>query len=718
MTELTNVGGYPITVYPGSQGVQQIVGGGGVVISSSGPNGTGIVTISFVGQGGSTVSGITAVNGGTGITAVTSGGVVSLTNTGVTGLVAGTGVTLSASTGLVTISATGTAGVTTATAGTGISVSAATGAVTFTNTGVTSITAGSGITLSAATGAVTISSTGGTGGISSVSATGSGLTATTTSGAVTLQNTGVTSIVAGTGVTISGATGAVTINAPGGGSGISSVTATGAGITANTTSGAVTIANTGVTSATAGAGIGVSAASGAVTFSNTGVTSLTAGTNITLSGTTGAVTINASGGSGSGTVSSGTAGTLAYYAATGTTVSQLALGTNLSITGGTLNATGTGGGVTSLTAGNGITLSGSTGAVTVSLNGAIVTAQSLTFSGTTNTTAQAITLASGVAPSNGYFTYVVTNATYTAAQAQQLVPTTGTAGVAGDIFQWTGTAFIQLPQNVVTGAANQLGYYAAAGQILSPLTLGTNLSITGSTLNATGGGGGGVGAAQNLAAGGWDFGMLPSGTVSTAGVWTITGSSGLLTLYRGYAYFPAGAITAGAGLYWVVSTTTTVANVYQPLILASGFPVPPTTLTAVTGTNTAYTQTTASVNLFSLALYPTVTLGNYGHVRWDSYSNLLSGSNNNVYFDVSASNTGVGTYTLGFAGGSNFQFELFNQGTASQILASRISVVPEPTATTSINTSAACYLRIGMSMGAATNSFSVAGNSFTAFVGV
>ena len=623
------------------------------------------------------MSGITAVNGGTGITAVTSGGVVTLTNTGVTGLAAGSGISLSGSTGTVTISATGSGGggVTTATAGTGISVSASTGAVTFTNTGVTSLTAGSGITLSGSTGAVTISSTGGGGGgISSVGTTGAGLSASTTSGAVTLQNTGVTSIVAGSGVTISGATGAVTINAPGGGSGISSVSATGAGITASTTGGAVTIANTGVTSAAAGAGIGVSAASGAVTFSNTGVTSLTAGTNITLSNTTGAVTINATGGGG-------------------------------------------GGGVTSLTAGTGITLSGSTGAVTVGFNGTIVTAQNLVFSGTTNTTAQGITLASGVAPSNGYFTYVVSNATYTAAQAQQLVPTTGTAGVAGDIFQWTGTAFVQFPQNVLTGAGNQLGYYAAAGQVLSPLTLGTNLSITGSTLNASGGGGSGVGVAQNLAAGGWDFGMLPSGTVSTAGVWTIA-SGGLPSIYRGYAYFPAGAITAGAGTYWCVGTSTSACNVYQAQFGTNGFPIPPTTLTAVTGTNTAYTQTTGSVNLFSLALYPSVTLGNYGHVQWASYTNFLTGTNNNIYFDVSASNTGVGTYNLGFAGGSYFQFELFNQGTASQILASRISVIPEPTATTSINTSATCYLRIGISIGAATNSFSFAGNSFTAFVGV
>ena len=48
------------------------------------------------------------------------------------------------------------------------------------------------------------------------------------------------------------------------------------------------------------------------------------------------------GGSGSGTVNSGTSGQLAYYAADGTAVSGLNVGTGLSISGGALNATGSG----------------------------------------------------------------------------------------------------------------------------------------------------------------------------------------------------------------------------------------------------------------------------------------------------------------------------------------------------------------------------------------
>lgn len=63
----------------------------------------------------------------------------------------------------------------------------------------------------------------------------------------------------------------------------------------------------GSTLITAGTGISTSTSSGgAVLVTNTGVTSIVAGTNITISGATGAVTINASGGGGTGPVSTST----------------------------------------------------------------------------------------------------------------------------------------------------------------------------------------------------------------------------------------------------------------------------------------------------------------------------------------------------------------------------------------------------------------------------
>ena len=85
-------------------------------------------------------------------------------------------------------------------------------------------------------------------------------------------------------------------------------------------------------------------------------------------------------------------------------------------------------------------------------------------------------------------------------------------------------------------SANQLIYYAANGNIQSCLTLGTNLSITSGTLNATGGGGGGggitslnglTGATQTFAAGtsGSDFAISSSGTAHTFNLPTASASN-------------------------------------------------------------------------------------------------------------------------------------------------------------------------------------------------
>ena len=65
---------------------------------------------------------------------------------------------------------------------------------------------------------------------------------------------------------------------------------------------------------------------------------------ISGSSTSPGLIIPGSGGSGSGTVNAGTAGTLGFYATNGTAISPLTLGTNLSITGTTLNASGGSGG--------------------------------------------------------------------------------------------------------------------------------------------------------------------------------------------------------------------------------------------------------------------------------------------------------------------------------------------------------------------------------------
>jgi hypothetical protein len=221
-------GTFPIASGGGTAGVTQLVQGTGIVLSPSG--GTGVVTISSTGGGGS----VSSVSGsGSGISVSPTTGAVVVQNTGVTSLTAGANVTLSGSAGAVTISATPGAG------------------------GVSQIVAGANVTISPSggTGTVTINATGAGGGaVSSVSASGAGIAASPTTGAVVLTNTGVTSLVQGTGIAVSSSTGNVTV------------------------------ANTGVTSIVQGTGITVSGSTGAVTISSTGGYTLPTATSTVLGG--------------------------------------------------------------------------------------------------------------------------------------------------------------------------------------------------------------------------------------------------------------------------------------------------------------------------------------------------------------------------------------------------------------------------------------------------
>lgn len=101
-------------------------------------------------------------------------------------------------------------------------------------------------------------------------------------------------------------------------------------------------------------------------INGTTISPLTLGTNLSITGTT----LNATT-TGSGTVSAGTTGTLGFYATNGTTITPLTLGTNLSITGTTLNATGgSGSGTVSSGTANQIAFYSATGTTVVGLTSA------------------------------------------------------------------------------------------------------------------------------------------------------------------------------------------------------------------------------------------------------------------------------------------------------------------------------------------------------------
>ena len=293
----------------------------------------------------------------------------------------------------------------------------------------------------------------------------------------TPSGTSVSELIVGTNLSITGNT----LNASGSGSG--TVTSTSV-TTANGVSG--TVATPTTTPA-------ITLTLGAITPSSVAATGTVTGSN--LSGTnTGTQTISLTGdvtGSGTGSF----AATIANSAVTlsklatlsansrllgstpsGTSVSELILGTNLSITGNTLNATGTGGGTvtsTSVTTANGV-------------SGTVATA----------TTTPAITLTLGaITPSSVAATGTVTGSNLSGTNTgNQTITLTGDVTGSG-----TGSFTATIGSNTVTYAKMQSasGFSRIVGSnassfALTELSLGTNLSMTGSVINATGSGTGDV----------------------------------------------------------------------------------------------------------------------------------------------------------------------------------------------------------------------------------
>lgn len=125
-----------------------------------------------------------------------------------------------------------------------------------------------------------------------------------------------------------------------------------------------------------------------------------------------------------------------------------------------------------------------------------------------------------------------------------------------------------------------------------------------------------------LAASGIPVMVANSGTIATAGVVTL--GTALPAQYRGcFMYFPASAVVGDStgGIYYVdMDTSTTVGTVYAGKngvangVTTAFSPQVPTTLTAVVGSNSAYTGSTTATNLINVAI-PAGAIGNNGVVR-------------------------------------------------------------------------------------------------------
>ncbi len=169
--------------------------------------------------------------------------------------------------------------------------------------------------------------------------------------------------------------------------------------------------------------------------------------------------------------------------------------------------------------------------------------------------------------------------------------------------------------------------------------------------------------------------LAPNGTVATNGVVTL--GTALPTTYSGgiWLRLPANAVVGGAaGLYWAVMSSTTQGQVYtnfaDPATQFIPY-IPGGTLVAATGSNSAYTQTTASDITLVNVTVPGGAMGANGGLR----QTVMHQNNNSA--GAKAFNSKLGGQQLRSASrtttsGQVFFASTFNRGLASQVTAALV----------------------------------------------
>lgn len=166
--------------------------------------------------------------------------------------------------------------------------------------------------------------------------------------------------------------------------------------------------------------------------------------------------------------------------------------------------------------------------------------------------------------------------------------------------------------------------------------------------------------------------LVPNGTVATNGTITL-GSALALTYANAWIYLPANAVVGGsAGLYYTVFSSTTVGQVYTNFAAPSatvGFmPSIPVSPVAAVGSNSAYTQTTATDVVLASYILGGGTLGLNGNLR--AYQKLsITNSANAKSFTAKLAASTVTTFALASSASASNFVHLYNRGTAaSQII--------------------------------------------------